>query len=193
MWVIDMGRKRRNLEVENSLELRYRMLVRRYRGEGVSAPDAFKLLCEQGVTFDLAFEYIRDEYGVTLVDLINWAEEEGWFREGGWLRQIEEGMGVIISGRLMRRALEGSLAAMKAYLVKWRPDEWSERLKVEQVGETRPMNVVVVLGYEPSDLKGRQLKGVEVVDITKQLPEGGDEVEFADRSEEGEGASSDKV
>jgi hypothetical protein len=122
-----MGRKRRNLEVENSLELRYRMLVRRYRGEGVSAPDAFKLLCEQGVTFDLAFEYIRDEYGVTLVDLINWAEEEGWFREGGWLRQIEDGMGVIISGRLMRRAMEGSLAAMKAYLVKWRPDEWSER------------------------------------------------------------------
>jgi len=164
-----VGRKKRRkieTDLEISKEAKYRIFVRELRKDGVIASEAFKILCEQGVTFDRAFEIVSEEYGVNLMDLVRWSEEEGWMEEGGWLRKVEEGMGIVISGRLMHRALEGSVAAMKAYLVKWRPDEWSERLKVEQVGESRGVNVMVVLGSVPADLKGKEFPGVSVVDIS---------------------------
>jgi len=164
-----MGRKKKReikMDLEVGKEAKYRIFVRELRKRGVIASEAFKALCEQGVTFDRAFEIVSEEYGVNLLDLVRWSEEEGWMEEGGWLRKVEEGMGIVISGRLMHRALEGSVAAMKAYLVKWRPDEWSERLKVEQVGESRGVNVMVVLGSMPADLKGKELPGVSVVDIS---------------------------
>jgi hypothetical protein len=164
-----MGRKKKReirMDLEIGKEAKYRIFVRELRKQGVIASEAFKALCEQGVTFDRAFEIVSEEYGVNLMDLVRWSEEEGWMEEGGWLRKVEEGMGIVISGRLMHRALEGSVAAMKAYLVKWRPDEWSERLKVEQVGESKGVNVMVVLGSMPADLKGKELPGVSVVDIS---------------------------
>lgn len=165
----NMGRRKKALTFNPSdiaRDAKYRILVRELRKEGVIASEAFKTLCDMGVTFDKAFEIVSDEYGVGLIDLVKWSEEEGWMEEGGWLRKIEEGMGIVISGRLIHRALEGSVAAMKAYLVKWRPDEWSERLKVEQVGESKGVNVMVVLGSMPADLKGKELPGVSVVDIS---------------------------
>jgi len=173
-----MGRRRREgLDKDEGKLLRWILIVRKMKEEGLPASVAFKTLCEYGVSFDVAFEIVRDEYGVLLDDLLRWSEEEGWMEEGGWFRKIEEGMGIIIEGRLVRRALEGSVAAQKAYLVKWRPEEWSERVKVESVGEPET-KVMVVLGYVPKDMEQKVLPPVvEVVDISKQVLEAGEEGE----------------
>jgi len=184
-----MGRRRRvsNVikQVSNEIpdEVKWRLFVREMVKDGVFAKDIFKELCERGLTFDEAFRLVSEECGVGVSDLVRWSEEEGWMEEGGWLRRLEEGVGVIVEGRLIRRAMEGSVAAMKAYLVKWRPDEWSERLKVEG-GGSGDVKVMVMLGYVPKDLEGRELPGVEVIDVGKEIV-GGDARALPDSSEDG--------
>ena len=135
---------------------------------GLEPSEVFKELCERGLTFDVAYAVLRDLAGVRLTDILEWSEREGWFEEGGWARKIEEAYGMLTEGRLLRRAMDGSVAAMKAYLVKWRPQEWSERLAIEHIGEQKPQ-VLVILGYEPADMKGKQLPAAQVVEF-KALP-----------------------
>jgi hypothetical protein len=66
-----MGRKKREIktDLDISKEAKHRIFVRELRKQGVIASEAFKILCEQGVTFDRAFEIVSEEYGVGLIDV----------------------------------------------------------------------------------------------------------------------------